>query len=647
MTTGRQPTPRARGGTAGFSTRVTRSTTILSCTSSTSSSVTTARCGTTPIRCVGSRNRPLAVRHRNGSTTWFSADADRGIAVTPASSRRSTTAATGPLSRRTAPSSGPRHPVRTSRRRARRRIASGVRRFRTRRTDRPAEPAMHGNSVEAYHRSEHDFIGVSTELDTVAGQIPERFSELVDDDPVSFPRDTGARRYEDTTLTGGVLLSAPFVDGGVTLTTLRRTRTTPTAIGAVDHRPAGERPLHFGDTARSRPGTAAMDRARRDAEPGERRRRPPGPLAAFGRERGRIAAPDFDPYYATSGGYGYTWFRDDAEISAFLLEADGTFDLGLDSWHQRSAEFYCRTQQPDGSWPHRVWPGDETLAPGWANARLESGSTPTTRPTRPRASPASSRRISGPASRPTRSASKPRSGAPSRASTTRWPTTASPSPARTPGRTCRVGSRTPLRRSCTPTRPLRARPSRHAPRPRPVAGRDGVVFADALWTGDRYALRERDGTVDNRLDSATLALPAACRVAAEAIDLPAETRDRLYTHVETTLDGLERHRRHRWSGPLRGRRLAAWRASPREGLDRLDGVGRERAAQLGALLVTPTTAERRRPGPRGTSRNSPFRGGSLGRPAATSPRTFDDGTPDVAAARLAPRTPAGHCGPPR
>jgi GH15 family glucan-1,4-alpha-glucosidase len=87
----------------------------------------------------------------------------------------------------------------------------------------------------------------------------------------------------------------------------------------------------------------------------------------------RIAGPDFDPFYVYSGGYGYTWFRDDGEISRFLLSADATYDLALDDWHARSARMYCRTQRADGSWPHRVWARDGSLAPGWAHGRLEAG----------------------------------------------------------------------------------------------------------------------------------------------------------------------------------------------------------------------------------------------------------------------------------
>jgi len=38
---------------------------------------------------------------------------------------------------------------------------------------------------------------------------------------------------------------------------------------------------------------------------------------------------------------------------------------------ERSARFHCRQQLPDGTWPHRVWAIDGSLAPGWANANVE------------------------------------------------------------------------------------------------------------------------------------------------------------------------------------------------------------------------------------------------------------------------------------
>jgi len=85
----------------------------------------------------------------------------------------------------------------------------------------------------------------------------------------------------------------------------------------------------------------------------------------------RIAAPEFDPFYSTSGGYGGTWFRDEAETSLALLGASDELGLDADEELLATASFFCRTQDADGSWPHRVWADSGKVAPGWANARIE------------------------------------------------------------------------------------------------------------------------------------------------------------------------------------------------------------------------------------------------------------------------------------
>ena len=86
---------------------------------------------------------------------------------------------------------------------------------------------------------------------------------------------------------------------------------------------------------------------------------------------GRIAAPEFDPFYENSGGYGYVWFRDDASVSRHLLEAGDRLGMETTGILSESAEFLCERQLADGTWPHRVWATDGSLAPGWANAKVE------------------------------------------------------------------------------------------------------------------------------------------------------------------------------------------------------------------------------------------------------------------------------------
>ncbi|MFB6222204.1 MAG: glycoside hydrolase family 15 protein [Haloarcula sp.] len=492
---------------------------------------------------------------------------------------------------------------------------------------------VHEDTVEAYHRSEHDFVSVSTELDSVQGQIPERFPEIVDNEPVSFPRDTGARRYEDTTLTSGVLLSAPFTDGGVTLTTLLtdtgdtgRDAALSTVDRLVSDHYTSEMLLEAGRAQRQ--WTVPADTPSRESVVADLR-----VLSLLSAENGaRIAAPDFDPYYVTSGGYGYTWFRDDAEISAFLLEADETLDLGLTPWHQRSAEFYCRTQRADGSWPHRVWPGDEALAPGWANARLESGSNAdyqadqtasvtsflatflrTGEPTDPE-------RIEATLGRAVESIDDTLAadGLPV-ACQNAWENMQ--------GKFTHTAATFLHAYAAVARAPVSAALRDHA-RTQAETVLSGL---DALWTGDHYALREHDGAIDARLDSATLALPAACRLADEVVGLPAETRDRLWTHVQTTLDGLERD-----TGAIRGLiRFEGddWRRGPQDA-EKIWTVstawGANGAAQLGALLRDADDSRATEAYARSWDLLCEILpGGSLVQPSGYLPeQLFDNGTPD-------------------
>jgi len=71
-----------------------------------------------------------------------------------------------------------------------------------------------------------------------------------------------------------------------------------------------------------------------------------------------IAAPEFDPEYQRSGGYGYCWPRDAVEV-CLALEAAG--DPG---YMLRFLEWATRCQGPEGYWEQRFWlTGDR--APSW------------------------------------------------------------------------------------------------------------------------------------------------------------------------------------------------------------------------------------------------------------------------------------------
>lgn len=62
-----------------------------------------------------------------------------------------------------------------------------------------------------------------------------------------------------------------------------------------------------------------------------------------------IAAPEFDPGYELSGGYGYCWPRD-AVICALAAHRIGRQDIA-----RRFFEWCAHTQMPDGHWYQRYW----------------------------------------------------------------------------------------------------------------------------------------------------------------------------------------------------------------------------------------------------------------------------------------------------
>src|SRR6056297_699587 len=229
------------------------------------------------------------------------------------------------------------------------------------------------DAVEVYHADEHDFLASATGFADLRGQLPTTFPELLADDPTDLPRDRDGDRYEEERLSGEVIADVPF-DGGVA------TVATLLTDGAETDREAARERLD--ELFAAHDGVDALADAAADALPSVPESAPAREsvvadlrvLSLLSAPSGlRIAGPDFDPYYEHSGGYGYTWFRDDAEISGFLLGAADAVGLDLDDWHARSARMYVATQRPDGSWPHRVWPRDGALAPGWANARIEDG----------------------------------------------------------------------------------------------------------------------------------------------------------------------------------------------------------------------------------------------------------------------------------
>ena len=230
------------------------------------------------------------------------------------------------------------------------------------------------DAVEVFHDTEHDFLASATGLSGTGGELPMTIAEIIGPDPVDLPRDRSSQRYEEEQLSGEVFVDVPLVDGSTVIGSLLTDRPETTREDARERldRLFSEcsDPDALAETARQAAPPLPDAVPKREAIAADLR-----VLSLLSAETGlRIAGPDFDPHYQHSGGYGYTWFRDDAEIATFLLDADGRLGVGLDDWHERSARMYASTQRPDGSWPHRVWPRNGALAPGWANARIEDGS---------------------------------------------------------------------------------------------------------------------------------------------------------------------------------------------------------------------------------------------------------------------------------
>ncbi|MWV64507.1 glucoamylase [Halorubrum sp. JWXQ-INN 858] len=240
-----------------------------------------------------------------------------------------------------------------------------------------------GDVIEVFHRREHDFLTASTGLSSAHGQRQDSLSDLIGEGDGGFPRRGEIDEHEDSHLTGDVVVRAPFEREG------RSERVTLASRAVIDE---GDEPDTDGADRRRWVGelsrTAAAYAEADDLREAAAERAPTVPDDAPRRSQiasdlrtldlltaesgSRIAGPEFDPFYSTTGGYGYTWFRDDAEVSNALLEASEEIDLQADDELRAAAAFFCRTQDDDGSWPHRVWADSGKVAPGWANARIEA-----------------------------------------------------------------------------------------------------------------------------------------------------------------------------------------------------------------------------------------------------------------------------------
>ncbi|MFB9826088.1 glycoside hydrolase family 15 protein [Halobaculum roseum] len=405
----------------------------------------------------------------------------------------------------------------------------------------------HEDAVEVFHDRERDFLAGAAGLDVIGGGLPAGPDAVLASDPHERGADALGDRREEDHLGGHIVAATGFENGAATVATLLTDReetdreaalddlddllAEATSVAALSDLAAD------GDAAVSLPaevprGDSAVDDLR--------------VLSLLSAPTGmRIAGPDFDPHYVHSGGYGYTWFRDDAEISGFLLGADERFDLGLDDWHRRSARAFIDTQLPDGTWPHRVWPRNGALAPGWANARMEAGDDveyqadqtasvvaflarlldrlPEDDPLADEVAAAVDDGLDG------MIASLADDGRPV-ACQNAWEDAG--------GRFAHTAARFLDAFSA-----VAALGSARFDRAVEATDRAALLYdaLDDLWVDERgtFAVRERgDGTLDDRLDSATFALADAHRAYAAIGEVDEVRRDRLVSHVDATVDGL-------------------------------------------------------------------------------------------------------------
>ncbi len=454
-------------------------------------------------------------------------------------------------------------------------------------------------TVEVYHRREHDYVTAATGIGEVRGQIPERFEELLAAEPTAFPRDTRQRRYEDAHLSGDVVVTAPLEESG------RGYRTTLATL-LVDHdevsradalatvRDGAERhtdPDSLRATARERSSVSLPESTPRE----NLVRADLRALDLLDAGTAWIAGPEFDPFYRNSGGYGYAWYRDNARIAGNVLNASETLDVDADAELLRTASFLCEGQLSDGTWPHRAWASDGSLAPGWANAGVEGGES-------------STRQLDATAHATTFLATLLRRRGdtlpPELADDVRstlvdavdamidtvadngLPEVCQGVWEDTEGQFAHTAAVYVEAFVAAARAPLRGRVAETA-----AAGAQRVFEGlDALWNPEleAYARRLRpDGSVDERLDAATFALVDAYRGYAtlEENYLSEDQLDRITEHVGATLNGLSRHSSEaagliRYEGD-------EWRRDGQDG-EKLWSVATARgavgAAKLGALL---------------------------------------------------------------
>ena len=505
-------------------------------------------------------------------------------------------------------------------------------------------------AVEVFHRTEHDYVTASTGLDDVRAQVPERFEEILSADAFDLPREAALERYEDTHLSGDIIVSAPLERRGRGARTTLVTQLSDHAEVEREEALSDLRHCALAHTSADDIRAAARERAEivvPESAPRQRTVRADLRVLSLltAPSGAHVAAPEFDPFYTHSGGYGYTWFRDEAECARHLLRSDDL--LGLDSTAELSAlaTFFCATQLDDGSWPHRVWAIDGSLAPGWANARVE-GTDGAEYQADQTASVVSflatllseheaglSPALAGRIRRSIRDGVDALDGS--------LADNGLPEPCQNLwenmiGQFTHTAATFLQAYATVAAAPVDATLSDRA-RARADDVFDGL---GRLWDDDRgvYALRYRGGELDTRLDSGTFALVEAFAAYDRIDGLPPAALSRLTTHVETTIEGLSRE-------PIGGEDGVGglvrfeddtWRSADQDG-EKLWSVatawGAHAAAELAALLDS-----RGRPDDAAsflTRATDLYERVSLGGPFSTdagylSEQVFDDGTHDSA-----------------
>ncbi|WP_137288651.1 glycoside hydrolase family 15 protein [Natronorubrum halophilum] len=402
----------------------------------------------------------------------------------------------------------------------------------------------HDDVVEVHHDSERDFLAASMPV-SVSGQVPERFGELLAAEPTEFPRSEDDERYEEAqlspiTMTEIELAGTPASATVATLLSTDEDRADGlerVRAGATDHDDR-ESILEAGrEQARERlpASVPSVDRGFEDLRALALLRAPTG---------ARIAGPEFDPFYRYSGGYGYTWFRDDAEIARFLLETDRRAGLDLEAWHAASARFYAETQRPDGTWPHRVWPHNGSLAPGWAHGRIERGDADSGKYQADQTASVAAflatylRRVDSDDERVRDALEAALDGLDATLEDDGLPSRVQNAWENMTGRFTHTAATFLEAYAAIARAPVEGD---IAARARENA-RAVYEAVDDLWIPERgsYALRLDDGERDERLDGSTLALASAHRAYDDIESVDADRLDRLVSHLETTLDGLYR-----------------------------------------------------------------------------------------------------------